>query len=72
MLKVNIDDESNSELVAKYNVKSIPTLVVFKKGEKINQRVGSLPDSELEKLLQWFCKPFIFLNCKNNNNVECL
>lgn len=36
--KVNVDDES--ELAARFNVMSIPTLLVFKNGQLTNQSVG--------------------------------
>jgi thioredoxin 1 len=36
--KVNVDDEPN--LAGKYGVMSIPTLMVFKKGEVVKQMVG--------------------------------
>ncbi len=37
--KVNIDD--NQQLAVKYNVASIPTLLVFNKGELVNTAVGA-------------------------------
>lgn len=36
--KVNVDDES--ELATRFNVMSIPTLLVFKNGQLTNQSVG--------------------------------
>lgn len=46
--KVNIDE--NPETPAKYNVRGIPTLVVFKDGSPISTKVGSLPKSSL---IEW-------------------
>jgi thioredoxin 1 len=46
--KVNIDE--NPETPAKYNVRGIPTLVVFKEGSPIATKVGSLPKSSL---IEW-------------------
>lgn len=47
--KVNVDEAS--DLAAKYAVMSIPTLIVFKKGEVAAQTVGALAK---EKLIEFF------------------
>jgi thioredoxin 1 len=39
--KVNIDE--NPELAAKYGVRSIPTLAIFKGGEVVDFKVGASP-----------------------------
>lgn len=41
VLKINIDD--NPDTPAKYGVKSIPTLILFKDGQAVEQMVGSQP-----------------------------
>ena len=38
VLKVNVDQEQ--DIAAKYDVQSIPTLIVFKNGKPINKQVG--------------------------------
>ena len=43
--KVNVDD--SPELAQKFNVMSIPTLLIFKKGELANQIVGAMPKEHL-------------------------
>ncbi len=43
--KLNIDD--NPDLAAKYGVRSIPTLVMFKNGEPASIQVGAKPKSAL-------------------------
>ena len=43
--KVNVDD--NMEISAKYQILSIPTLLVFKGGEVVKTVVGSLPKQRL-------------------------
>lgn len=45
VVKVNID--KNPETPAKYNVRGIPTLVLFKDGAPSATKVGSLPKSSL-------------------------
>ena len=36
--KVNVDE--NSEIAARYEIRAIPTMLIFKDGEKIDQIVG--------------------------------
>ena len=46
--KINIDD--NPESPSKYGVRGIPTLMIFKEGQLIDTKVGSIPKS---KILEW-------------------
>jgi len=39
--KLNIDD--NPEVASKFNVMSIPTFLIFKKGKVVEQLVGTMP-----------------------------
>ena len=48
--KVNVDD--NQTLANKFNVSSIPTLVIFKGGEEIDRINGSLPAEVLEERIK--------------------
>ena len=48
ILKLNIDD--NPETPQKYGLRGIPTLMVFKDGNLIDTKVGSLPKSNL---IEW-------------------
>ena len=43
--KLNIDE--NPELAAKFGVRSIPTLMIFKDGEVADIKVGALPKTAL-------------------------
>ena len=47
--KVNVDEEP--ELAGRYNVMSIPTLLVVKEGQVVNQAVGARPKSQILSLL---------------------
>ena len=47
--KINIDDEP--ELAARYQVVSIPTLIVMKEGQILNQSLGARPKAEILKLI---------------------
>lgn len=46
--KVNVDNEA--ELAGKFNIISIPTLMVFKDGKVVRQQPGALPKNAIEKL----------------------
>ncbi len=47
--KVNVDD--NQETAIRYGIRSIPTLIVFKGGKALDQVIGAVPKSEIEKLV---------------------
>lgn len=46
---VKMDVDQNPQMPIKYNVRSIPTLIVFKGGVPVSQVVGAVPASELKK-----------------------
>ena len=48
--KVNADEEP--ELVNRFHVMSIPTLLVFKNGEVVNKSVGLIPKEEVLALVK--------------------
>ncbi len=48
--KINIDD--NPEAPSKYGVRGIPTMILFKDGQKIAEKVGAAPKSQLSAWLQ--------------------
>ncbi len=47
--KVNVDD--NRDLASQYKVMSIPTMLIFKDGQVVNQAIGARPKGELEKMI---------------------
>lgn len=51
-LKVGkLDVDSNSNVAARYNIRGIPTLLLFKDGRVVDQRVGAVGKSEVQKML---------------------
>ena len=50
ILKINIDE--NPQTPQKYGVRGIPTLMLFKSGNLIDTKVGSLPKSALDSWIQ--------------------
>lgn len=51
IVKVNIDESPN--IATKYEVMSIPTVMIFKKGEKIAETVGAASKA---RLTEWIKK----------------
>lgn len=48
--KINVDDEP--ELAQEFGVMSIPTLVVIKNGEVVNQATGARPKAQILAMLE--------------------
>lgn len=49
---VKVDTEAEQELAAAAQIRSIPTLMVFKKGNLVFNQAGALPPAALEQLIQ--------------------
>jgi thioredoxin 1 len=47
--KLNVVD--NSQIAARYNIRGVPTLLLFRGGGVVDQRVGSVGKAELRKML---------------------
>ena len=47
--KVNVDEQP--ELAARYNISSIPTVLVFKNGVLTNSAIGYRPKTQIEALI---------------------
>ncbi len=48
--KVNVDE--NPATPGQYGVRGIPTMILFKDGEIVDQLVGAVPKNQVENLLQ--------------------
>lgn len=46
-----VDVDANGQLAAKYGIASIPTMLVFKGGQPVQQITGYKPKKELKKVL---------------------
>lgn len=53
IVKVDVDEEE--ELSLKYNVQSVPTLIIFKKGELLWRETGIHQYQELKHILEKYC-----------------
>jgi thioredoxin 1 len=47
--KMNTDDNPSTPM--RYQVRGIPTLILFKGGKPVDQRVGAMPKPDLKKML---------------------
>ena len=47
--KVNVDEQM--ELAQQFGIMSIPTMILFKNGEKVNQIVGAVPKENILAML---------------------
>ena len=52
--KVNVDD--NQRLAQRFNVMSIPTLIIFKNGKEAERITGALPVELIEEKLGKYAK----------------
>jgi thioredoxin 1 len=50
VVKLNVDE--NQQTAAKYQVLSIPTMIVFKAGEPVKTVIGAYPKKKLEQELE--------------------
>jgi thioredoxin 1 len=50
VVKVNTDE--NSATATEYGIRSIPTLMIFKGGQKVDMVVGAVPKTTLSETLQ--------------------
>jgi thioredoxin 1 len=47
--KLNVDDNPNTATT--YGIRGIPTVIFYKNGEVVDQVIGAVPKSELEKVI---------------------
>ena len=48
---VKVDTEAHQDAGMQHNIRSIPTLLLFKGGKVVDQKVGAMPKPELIKML---------------------
>ena len=55
VFKLNTDE--NPDIASKYGIRSIPTLMIFKKGQRLDMVVGAVPKSTLATTLEKHIDP---------------
>ncbi len=50
VVKLNVDD--NPQTPARYGVRGIPTMLLFKDGQPVAQKVGAAPRSQIQQWLE--------------------
>lgn len=48
---IKIDVDESPDVASRYEVMSIPTLIVFKDGKEISKNLGFMPEEEILKML---------------------
>ncbi len=48
---IKIDIDKNQSVAAKYQVRSVPTLILFKNGQPLWRKAGVVPAAELQRLI---------------------
>jgi thioredoxin 1 len=48
--KLNVDQHGNTAM--RYNIRGIPTLLLFKNGQVVEQRVGAVGKSDVQKMVE--------------------
>jgi thioredoxin 2 len=51
VLHIKLDTEANPAIGQQYNIRSIPTLAIFKNGVEVERISGALPPAQLEQLV---------------------
>jgi thioredoxin 1 len=52
VVKINIDE--NPGIPSQFGIRSIPTLLIFKGGQQVDQSLGNIPKSQVVSLLNKF------------------
>jgi thioredoxin 2 len=50
-LVAKLDTDMNQKTAQQFDIRSIPTLIVFKRGAEVSRKIGAVSREELEKLL---------------------
>ena len=67
-VKVNVDEAN--ELASKYNVFSIPTLILLNKGEIVSQQVGAASKESYKNMIDRALQPVFACDSNTSTNIS--
>ena len=50
---IDIEEDNNQNLIRKYNIRSIPTLIFLNKDQEYNRLVGNQPYATINKIINY-------------------
>lgn len=50
----SVDVDENQQLAMQYRVSSVPTMIIFKDGQKMEESVGLIPKQVIEEKLNYY------------------
>lgn len=60
VVKVNTDE--NQALALKYNIRSIPTVMIFRDGESVDEIIGAVPKHLIKNKIEYYAQGATGLN----------
>lgn len=52
IIKIDIDNPTNRPIVMKHGIRSVPTLILYKKGEIVWRQSGAMSSMQLREILE--------------------
>lgn len=49
---IKVDIDQNSDLANEFQIVSVPTMIIFKNGQKVDQMVGFLPKERIQEMIE--------------------
>jgi thioredoxin 1 len=49
---IKVDIDQSSDLANEFQIASVPTMIIFKDGEKVDQLVGFLPKEKIKEVIE--------------------
>lgn len=53
MKSIDIEEDNNQDLIRKYNIRSIPTLIFLNEDQEYNRLVGNQPYATINKIINY-------------------
>nr|DAF76821.1 MAG TPA: TRX family protein [Bacteriophage sp.] len=53
MKSIDIEEDNNQDLIRKYNIRSIPTLIFLNEDKEYNRLVGNQPYATINKIINY-------------------